>query len=146
MENQLHNNNPLHKSDGKPGIMDLVSGILRDASDIISKEVLSARMEMREELEKVKSTAILMGSAVVALLIGGILLALTAVYALAEFTGLDLWACYGVVGGTIFVLGMIILLAGKSKAAKTSLVPTESIENAKEDARWITRSVKYETR
>lgn len=145
MENQLHSNQ-LHRSDGKPGIMDLVSGILRDASDILSKEVAAARMEMREELEKVKSTAILMGVAAVALLIGGILLALAAVYALQEFAGLDLWICYGVVGGAIIVLGIIILLLGKSKAAKTSLVPTESIENAKEDARWITRSVKYETR
>lgn len=142
----LIRNDPLHKSNGKPGIMDLVSGILKDASDIISKEVLAARMEMREELDKAKSTAILMGTAAVALLIGGILLALTAVYALAEFAGLDLWLCYGIVGAAITVLGLIILFMGKSRAAKTSLVPTESIEQAKEDARWITRSVKYETR
>ena len=31
----------------KPGIMGLVSGILGDATDIIAKEMMSARLEMR---------------------------------------------------------------------------------------------------
>jgi hypothetical protein len=101
---------------------------------------------MRDELEKVKSTAALMGVGFVALLVGILLLALAVVYLLQEFAALDLWACYAIVGGSISLLGMIILLLGKRRAAKTSLVPTASIENAKEDARWITRKVKYEPR
>ena len=131
---------------GKPGIMELLSGILRDATDIIAKEMMAARLEMREELEKVKSTAMLVGMAVAALMIGGILLALTLVYLLQEFSGLDLWICYGVVGAFISGVGLIVLFMGKQRAAATSLVPTESIEKAKEDARWITRNVRYETR
>jgi hypothetical protein len=130
----------------KPGIMELVSGILRDATDILAKEMMAARLEMREELEKVKSTAMLVGMAVAALMIGGILLALTLVYLLQEFSELDLWICYGVVGAFISAVGLIVLFMGKQRAAATSLVPTESIEKAKEDARWITRNVKYETR
>ncbi len=131
---------------GKPGIMELVSGILRDATDIIGKEMMAARLEMREELEKVKSTALLVGVAAAALMIGGILLALTLVYLLQEFSGLDLWICYGIVGAFISGVGLIVLFMGKQRAAATNLVPTESIEKAKEDARWITRNVKYETR
>jgi hypothetical protein len=132
--------------ENKPGIMELVSGILRDASEIISKEMLAARLEMREELDKVKSTVMLMGMGAAALMIGGILLALTLVYLLQEFSGLDLWICYAIVGFVISAAGGMILYAGKRRAAETSLVPTESIEKAKEDARWITRSVKYEAR
>ena len=130
----------------KPGIMELVSGILRDATDIITKEVMAAKLEMREELDKAKSIAMLMGLGAVALLIGTILLAFTAVYLLQEFSGLDLWACYAIVAVIFCVTGLIILYMGKRRAATTNLVPTESIEKAKEDARWITRSVKYETR
>lgn len=126
--------------------MELVSGILRDATEIISKEVTAARLEMREELAKAKSTAMLMGLGAAALMVGGILLSLTLVYLLQEFSGLDLWICYGIVGGVISVVGLIVLLMGKQRAAATNLVPTDSIEKAKEDARWITRSVKYETR
>jgi hypothetical protein len=131
---------------GKPTIIELASGILRDATDILAKEVAAARLEMRDELEKVKSTAMLMGIAAVALMIGGILLALTLVYLLQEFSGLDLWICYGLVGFFISAAGLIVLLMGKRRAAATNLVPTESIEKAKEDARWITRNVKYETK
>ena len=40
------------KDESKPAIMELVGGILRDASDIISKEMMAARLEMREEVEK----------------------------------------------------------------------------------------------
>ena len=128
------------------GIMTLVGGIFRDASDLITKELAAAKLEMREELENVKSTAALMGVGLVALLVGIFLLALTVVYLLQEFAALDLWACYAIVGGSVSLLGIIILLFGKQRAAKTSLMPTASIENAKEDARWITRRVKSEPR
>ena len=134
------------REENKPGIMELVSGILRDGTDIIAKEVMAARLEMREELDKVKSTAVLMGLGAGALMIGGILLALTLVYLMQEFSGLDLWICYGIVGGVISMTGLIVLLIGKRRAAATNLVPTESIEKAKEDARWITRNARYETR
>lgn len=128
------------------GIMSLVSGILRDASDLISKEVAAAKLEMREELENAKSTAVLMGIGLVALLVGIILLMLALVYVLQQYTALDLWVCYAIVGGAISLLGIIVLLFGKQRAANTKVVPMTTIENAKEDARWITRKVKYDTR
>lgn len=130
----------------KPSISTLVSGILHDASELISKEILAARLEMREELANVKSTALLMGAGAACLLLGGMLLLFAIVHALEEYTELSLWACFAIVAAVLVGAGVSVLLAGKRRAAETSLVPTTSIENAKEDARWITRSVKYETR
>ena len=138
-DNRVHEPN-------EPPISSLISGILRDASDLISKEITAARLEMREELANVKSTAMLMGIGAISLLLGGILLLFTIVHALNEYTDLKLWACFAIVTAVMFVIGMAGLLFGKQRAAKTKVVPTTSIENAKEDARWITRSVKYETR
>lgn len=140
---QDHHN--LHQSN-EPPISSLISGILRDASDLIAKEITAARLEMREELANIKSTAILMGIGAIALLLGGILLLFTIAHALNEYTDLKLWASFAIVTGVMLLIGIAVLLAGKQRAAKTKVVPTESIENAKEDARWITRSVKYETR
>ncbi len=130
----------------KPGIMELVRGILRDATDIISKEMMAARLEIREEMEKAKSSLMLMGVAAVALMIGSILLAFALVYLLQDLSGLDLWICYAIIGAVISAVGLIILYVGKRRAARTNLVPTGTIENAKEDARWVTRRVKYEAR
>ena len=134
------------REETKPGIMELVSGILRDGTEIVAKEIMAARLEMRDELDKAKSSAVMIGTGVGALLIGGLLLVLMLVYLLQEFSGLDLWICYGIVGGLISLIGFIVLSVGKQRAAVTNLVPKESIEKAKEDARWITRNVKYETR
>jgi hypothetical protein len=134
------------REETKPGIMELVSGILRDGTEIVAKEIMAARLEMRDELDKAKSSAVMIGTGAGALLIGGILLVFMLVYLLQELSGLDLWICYGIVGGLISLIGFIVLSVGKQRAAVTSLVPKESIEKAKEDARWITRNVKYETR
>lgn len=147
MEQQyrLEENNRLGER-SQPSISSLVSGILRDASDLISKEITAARLEMREELANAKSTALLMGIGAACLLLGAIPLLFAIVYALHEYTELKLWACYAIVAGAMLLTGIAILLAGKKRAEKTNLVPATSIENAKEDARWITRNVKYETR
>lgn len=134
------------KETDRRSISTLVSGILRDASELISKEILAARLEMREELTNLKSTALLMGAGAACLLLGGILLLFAIVHALEEYTELPLWGCFAIVAAVLVGAGVSVLLAGKRRAAETSLVPTTSIENAKEDARWITRSVKYETR
>jgi hypothetical protein len=136
----------LEDTTGKPSISSLVNGILRDASELISKEIMAARLEMREELANAKSTLVLVGLGAACLLLGGILLLFTVVYLLEEYTELKLWACFAIVAGIVLAAGISVLLAGKRRAAETNLVPTNSIENAREDARWITRSVKYETR
>jgi hypothetical protein len=140
-------NAPVEQCNPNPnGILSLVSGILRDASTLITKELTAAKLELREELADAKSTAVVMGIGLAALLVGGILLALMLVYLIQEFAGLELWACYGIVGGLMTLVAVAALLFGKRRAAKTNLMPTATIENAKEDARWITRRVKYETK
>lgn len=72
----------------KPSISSLISGIFRDASDLISKEIMSARLEMREEMANAKSTAVLIGVGAACLLLGGILLSFTVVYVLEQYTEL----------------------------------------------------------
>jgi hypothetical protein len=134
------------EAENHQSISSLVNGILRDASELISKEIMAARLEMKEELAKAKATAVLMGMAAVCLLLGAIVLLFAVVYLLDEYTDLKLWACYAIISGVMLLAGFAILLAGKKRAQQTSLVPTTTIENAKEDARWITRSVKYETK
>jgi hypothetical protein len=44
----------------KPGIPALISGIIQDAVNLVSKELAAARLEIREEVDKAKSAAVLM--------------------------------------------------------------------------------------
>ena len=130
----------------KPGIPSLIGGIFQDAIDLVSKELTAAKLEIREELEKTKSAVLLMAVGGGALMVGILLLCLMLVHLLQNITGFELWICHAIVGAVLALVGIISLYSAKQRAATTSLVPTDSVEGAKEDARWITRRVKYDVR
>ena len=130
----------------KPGIPSLIGGIFQDAIDLVSKELTAAKLEIREELEKTKSAVLLMAVGGGALMVGILLLCLMLVHLLQNITGFDLWICHAIVGAVLALVGIISLYSAKQRAATTTLVPTDSVEGAKEDARWITRRVKYDAR
>ncbi len=130
----------------KPGIPSLIGGIFQDAIDLVSKELTAAKLEIREELEKTKSTVLLMAVGGAALMVGILLLCLMLVHLLQNITGFELWICHAIVGAVLALVGIISLYSAKQRAATTSLVPTDSVQGAKEDARWITRKVKYDAR
>jgi uncharacterized protein YacL len=130
----------------KPGIPSLIGGIFQDAIDLVSKELTAAKLEIREELEKTKSAVLLMAVGGGALMVGILLLCLMLVHLLKNITGFELWICHAIVGAVLALVGIISLYSAKQRAATTSLVPTQSVQGAKEDARWITRRVKYDAR
>jgi uncharacterized protein YacL len=130
----------------KPGIPSLIGGIFQDAIDLVSKELTAAKLEIRGELEKTKSAVLLMAVGGGTLMVGILLLCLMLVHLLQNITGFELWICHAIVGAVLALVGVISLYSAKQRAATTSLVPTDSVEGAKEDARWITRKVKYDAR
>jgi hypothetical protein len=130
----------------RPSISSLISGIIRDAATLINKEIAAARLEVREELNKARSAALLVGIAVVVLMMGAILLCLMMVHLLQTLTAYDLWICYAIVGAALVALGIMILYGAKHRVGKTRLVPARSVENTKKDARWITSRVKFDAK
>ncbi len=134
-----------HNSD-KPGIPSLVSGIFQDTINLISKELTAARLEVRDELDKTKSTVLLISLGAGALMVGSIFLGHMLAHLLQKMTGFELWACYAFIGTALVPVGIIVLYLARRRARATSLIPKESVENAKEDARWITRRVKSDAR
>jgi uncharacterized protein YacL len=134
-----------HDAD-KPGIPSLIGGIFQDAIDLVSKELTAAKLEIREELEKTKSAVLMMAVGGGALMVGILLLCLMLVHLLQDITGFELWICHAIVGAVLALVGIMLLYSAKQRAATTSLVPTDSVQGAKEDARWITRKVKYDAR
>jgi Putative Actinobacterial Holin-X, holin superfamily III len=135
-----------HDTNNKAGIPSLIGGIFQDGIDLLTKELAAARLEIREEFEKAKSAVVLMALGGGALMLGILLLCLMLVHLLQNLSGLELWICYAVVGGVLALLGIITLYSAKQGVAATSLVPGDSVQEAKEDARWITRKVKYDAR
>jgi uncharacterized protein YacL len=135
-----------HDTNNKPGIPSLIGGIFQDGIDLLTKELAAARLEIREELEKAKSAVLLMAVGGGALIVGILLLCLMLVHLLQNITGLELWICHAIVGTVLAVVGIVTLYLAKQRAATTSLVPTDSVQDAKEDAQGITRKVKSDAK
>jgi hypothetical protein len=96
---------------------------------------------MYEELAKVKETALLFGPGIGIFFIGSTLLMLMLVYGLQSATGLPLWGCYGIIGGLLVGISVILLYQGKTTTDEVDLVPQEALEEAKEDVQWIKERV-----
>jgi len=119
-------------------VTELVSGIISNAQDLITKQFELLKVETLDELRKTRDAAIFMGLGAAVGAVGGLLLFLMVVFLLnSVFPALPLWACFGIVGGVTLLVGVALLFAGKQKLTTVGAVP-ESVQALKENVRWIT--------
>jgi hypothetical protein len=120
-------------------VSSLVGGIISDAQQLIRQELALAKREMQEEVNKAKAAAVSLAAGGALALLGGVLLCLMLVYLLQWLTNenFPLWACYGVVGGLLALVGLILLYAARNKATDIHVVPPRTVETMKENLQWI---------
>ncbi len=121
----------------EPSLAMLLGGIVNDAKDLLQQEVALTKLEVREELDKVRTAAIALGIAIGVGAAGGMLLMLMLVQMLAAFTEIALWGCYGIVGSVLVVLGGALLAAGKHNAGESGVAPHDRAQTMKEKAQWL---------
>jgi uncharacterized membrane protein YqjE len=133
----------IHTVDEKrPSIGMLLSGIISDMRNLFVQELRLAKLELGEDLRRVKSAVVVLAAAGAILAIGGVLLILMLVHLLDAMTDLPLWGAYGVVAAVMLVIGIAVLMAGKKQAEHVGLVPQETAEAIKEDVGWIKARMK----
>lgn len=120
-----------------PSLASLIGGVINDAKDLMVHEFVMAKLEMQNELRKTKAAVIsfAIGASIAA--VGGLLLILMLVHLLGAFTDIPLWGCYGIIGGGLLIIGLIVLKMGKQTAETIDAVPQQTIETLKENAQWI---------
>jgi uncharacterized membrane protein len=121
----------------EPSLASLIGGIINDAKDLLVHEVVMAKLEMQNELRQTKTAAMSFAIGAGIAVAGGILLILMLVHLLATFTTIPLWGCYGIIGGGLLLVGLIVLSKGKRTAESIEVVPQQTIETLKENAQWI---------
>jgi hypothetical protein len=129
-------------SEKKQSIGMLISGIISDTRNLFVQELRLAKLEIGEDLRRVKSATVMLAVGGVILGLGAILVVLMLVHLLDALTDIPLWGAYGIVGGVILLVGIVILLVGKKKAQHVGLVPAETAEAIKEDVGWIKAQMK----
>lgn len=125
-----------------PSISSLVGGIITDAQVLIRQEMQLARREIQDEVQKAKMAALSLAAGVGVLFFGAMLLCFMLVNLLYWATNpiheqFPLWAWYGIVGGALAVVGLLLLYGARTKAGQIHLVPPQTAETMRENVRWI---------
>jgi hypothetical protein len=119
----------------------LVGGLVDDTQRLLRQELALARREVRDEWNKTKTAAALLGTglAVLSLAIG--LLAVALAKLLAFLVAVPEWGGFGIVGLFLVVLGGLLGFAGRGKLRTIRLVPQQTVETLRQDLDAVTTAV-----
>jgi hypothetical protein len=121
----------------EPTLAQLVGDLARDAKELLRHELALAKFEICEELHKTKVALVSVGVGIGIVSVGGLLLSAMFVHLLHTYTGLPLWACYGMVGCLLAIVGIVMINRGKRIISRVDVVPPQTIGTMKENVRWI---------
>lgn len=123
----------------EPSIVALLGGIINDAKSLLALGMALGKLEVQDQLRKGKTAAITLGIAIGIVAVGGLLLMHMLVQALAAFTEIPLWGCFGIVGTALVAIGGVLLAIGKTKAEELDVVPQQTVETMKENTQWLAK-------
>ena len=115
----------------------LISGIFQDAQTLISKEIAAAKLELKQELSKGLKAGVSLGLGAFLLVVGFVFLSLMIVFLISAYTPVPVWGSLGIVGLLYCVAGGIAVVIGKRKVTEVKPVPEDSLQQTKEDVRYI---------
>lgn len=118
-------------------IASLVTGLVEDLRRLFAQEVQLARHEMQHELGKVVKSAMHAGIAIMLAFLAALFLLMTLIHLLHFYSGLPLWACYGIVGLLAAAAGAAFFARLITIGATLRLWPFRTFYSVKEDAKWI---------
>lgn len=114
------------------GMVGLITNAFSQITALFRGELDLARAEVQENLKRAMVAIGLVIAAVVLFLVALNVLAAALVQAIVEL-GLDAgWAAL-IVGGVFLIIGVIMALMGKNKLTSTSLTPTRTVKNVRND-------------
>jgi Putative Actinobacterial Holin-X, holin superfamily III len=121
----------------RSSIMDLFNGIIQDLKSLMQQEAQLLRHEVKLEMSKVGRAVSGFGIGAALAGVGGLFLLLMLVHGLPEWTGLPLWASYGLIGLALAAIGLICIVKARALAGSVEAIPQRTIFSMKENIQWI---------
>jgi hypothetical protein len=118
------------------GTRGLLGLLIQQVAELGRLYATAARQEVEEGLNHLKFAAIFFGITIALLAVAIMVLVFMLVSALAEATGLPLWAAALIVLSVVLVLATVFGWLGYRRVQKARLMPEETIAAAKEDLEW----------
>lgn len=126
---------PFDRAD--PSMTALVTGIINDSQELMKQQLALFKSELRRDLARAQEagTALAIGIATMAL--GGVVLAFMLAHLLNWALETPTWAGFGLVGGALAVLGLVLFLLGRNQLAALNPLPDETVRAVKENMQWL---------
>ena len=126
----------------------LLGGIISDFGDLIKQEIRFAKAEIKSDLNKTREAATSLGIGIGLASLSGLLLVWMLVHLLHWATSpteldpakLPLWACFGIVGLVIGVVGGMLVTSSIRKFQSFNPLPDQTAQTLKENVQWIANS------
>ena len=129
-------------ADPQPSVTSLVGGILADGQKLVRQEIALARREVAEAGVKAMTASVLLGSALAACALGGVLLGFMLVNLLHQFLlPNDEWACFGIVGAVFALVGGALVYCGLKRINEVHLSLLQTGETLRDDAQAVGAAV-----
>lgn len=122
----------------------LFAELTRETSTLIHQEVELAKTEVTQKVTAMGRDVGMMAAGGLVAYIGTLVLVATLVIVLATL-GLPWWAAALIVGVVLVGVGLGILFASLNKLRHRDLVPRETVETLKEDAKWAKGEMNRQT-
>jgi uncharacterized membrane protein YqjE len=117
----------------------LLRGILGDFRTLLQEELALARLEISEQAARMRTAALSLGIAAVALLFGLTFLLIAAATGVADVLDWPVWAGFLAVAVVLSVAGLVLLASARKKLSQVSAVPENTLSSMKENAEWISK-------
>lgn len=126
-----------YKPESDASMTQLISGIIGDAQELVRQQFAMFRTELKQDVRRTKQTLVALVCGLALVSVGATLLCFMAVYGLEAAFAWPLWACFGLVGGTLAVGGSVAFYAAMKQFNEFNPLPDESAQALKENVQWI---------
>lgn len=125
--------------DSEPSIGDLFTGLTEDMGKLLRQEIELARVETTQKINRAMRSVIMLAAGGFVAYAGLILLLIAVAIGLSNW--LPLWLATLIVSVVALVVGAVLIGSGRNSLSNLTVVPENTVESIKEDARWAKEQV-----
>lgn len=120
-------------------IGDLIRGILDDVRRLVREEIALARVEVTEQVGRLRSAGVAFVVAALALAFGGTFVLVALALGIADLLDWPAWAGFLAVAVLLLAGGLASAMAGRAQVRAFRAVPEETVSTLKENSEWIAK-------
>lgn len=123
----------------EPSIGDLFTGLTEDVGKLLRQEIELARIETTQKINRAMRSIIMLAAGGFVAYAGLILLLIAVAIGLSNW--MSLWLSTLIVSVVALVVGAVLIGSGRNSLSNLTVVPENTVESIKEDARWAKEQV-----